>query len=168
MTTLGIISDTHGQIGPTKRARELFDEQGVSIVIHCGDIGSTEIVRIFAGVEAHFVYGNTDGENDAFRRAAEETDNTLHGWYGSLECCDKQIFFLHGHQSGRFDAELHSEQWDMICFGHTHCPTLQQFGRTLLVNPGALHRVSVPQVAVVRLPELDVRSFSLDGCLRSR
>jgi putative phosphoesterase len=166
MTLFGIISDTHGQVEATKNVRKLFDEQGVSLVIHCGDIGGEKIVRIFEGVETHFVYGNMDGENNSFRRAAEETDNTFHGWIGTLECCGKKICFMHGHQNERFETALRSGQWDLLCVGHTHVPMLQLFGKTLLLNPGALHRVAVPQVAVVRLPELDVRHFDVrrTGC----
>ncbi len=164
MTLLGIISDTHGQLSTTLQARKLFEEQGVSVVIHCGDIGGEEIVRAFEGIETHFVYGNSDGENELLRQAAEETGNTFHGWYGSLERDGIRVFFLHGHQSERFEAELCSECWNLICVGHTHFPTLQQFGETVLLNPGALYRVPVPRVAVVRLPELEVESFTLDDC----
>jgi len=162
MTILGIISDTHGQLEPTKRARKIFEEQGVSIVIHCGDIGSEEVVRAFEGIETHFVYGNMDGENDALRRAATETGNTLHGWQGAFERCGRKICFMHGHQSERFEVELCSEHWDLLCIGHTHFPLLQQFGETTLLNPGALHRVPIPRVAIVRLPELEVQNFALD------
>ena len=163
MTQLGIISDTHGQIETTKKARQIFDDQGVSVVIHCGDIGGVEIVRIFEGIETHFVYGNMDGEDESLRRAIEETGNTFHDWLGKIERCGKKICFMHGHQNETFEAALCSERWDIICVGHTHFPGLHQFGGTMVLNPGALYRVPVPQVAVVQLPELDVRRFSLDG-----
>ena len=166
MTLLGIISDTHGQLEVTKKARRLFEEQGVSVVIHCGDIGGEAIVRAFEGIETHFVFGNIDSGDDALRQAAEETGNTFHGWRGEIERANKKICFMHGHQSEHFEAELCSERWDLLCIGHTHFPSLQRFGETLLLNPGSLHQVPVPHVAVVRLPELEVRNFALDEVQR--
>lgn len=160
---MGVLSDTHGELFETRRAVRLFREQGVSTIIHCGDIGGVEIVRAFEGIPTHFIYGNMDGENVSLRRTAEETGNTMHGWFGNIELEGKRIFFLHGHQNVRFNEALDSGQWDLICYGHTHYPSLELVGSTLVLNPGAFQRVATPRVAVVRLPELSVESFAVDS-----
>ena len=34
---IGIISDTHDNVAAIERATVIFDEEGVEVVIHCGD-----------------------------------------------------------------------------------------------------------------------------------
>lgn len=162
MKKLGVLSDTHGNLADTLRAVALFRDRGVSTIVHCGDIGGEGIVRAFEGIETHFVYGNMDGENERLRRAAEETGNTLHGWFGSIELEGRRIAFLHGHRGDRFEQEAGSGNWDLLCYGHTHFPALQQRGGTLLLNPGAFQRVAVPRIAVVLLPELTVEGLTVE------
>jgi len=161
MTKLGIISDTHGLLNETVLAVKLFRKSGVQVVIHCGDIGSSAVVKAFQGLETHFVFGNVDGNSETLRLAIEETGNHCHGWFGSLEQSGKRIAFLHGHQSERFDQELKGGNWDLLCYGHTHIAALQMQGSTLLLNPGAFERVFRPTIATVTLPDLTVERFDL-------
>jgi putative phosphoesterase len=161
MTKLGVLSDTHGEQTGTMEAVRLFREQGVSVIIHCGDIGNEEVIEAFRGIETHFVFGNTDGEAEYLREAARRTGNRLHGWFGSLEFSGKRIFFLHGHQAVRLEEELESGNWDLVCYGHTHIPSLQLYGETLLLNPGAFKRVAAQTVAVVTFPDMNVERFDI-------
>ncbi|GHT46984.1 phosphodiesterase [Planctomycetales bacterium] len=158
---LGIISDTHGLIAETRLAVQLFREQSVDTIIHCGDIGSESVVKAFKGIETHFVFGNCDGESDLLRCAARSTGNKLHDWFGTIEKDGKNIAFLHGHQTARFEEEIAGGHWDLICYGHTHSASLQQYGNTLILNPGAFKRVFRPTVAIVTLPELTVEQFDV-------
>ena len=161
ITKLGIISDTHGRQNETVRAVQLFREQNVQTVIHCGDIGNDALVRTFRQLETHFVLGNMDGDPETLRRTIEETGNHFHGWFGSIERSGKRIAFMHGHESDKFERELESGNWDLLCYGHTYVTNLQMHGSTLLLNPGAFIRVPRPGVAVVTLPELNVEQFDV-------
>jgi putative phosphoesterase len=161
ISKLGVLSDTHGLLNETMCAVQLFREHNVQTIIHCGDIGSSAIIKAFQGIETHFVLGNMDGENESLRLAAEETGNRLHGWFGSIEQSGKQIAFLHGHQSLKLEQELASGNWDLLCFGHTHVASLQIHGSTLLLNPGAFKRVFRPAIAIVTLPGLTIERFDI-------
>ena len=161
MSKLGIISDTHGLLNETMRAVQLFRNHCVQAVIHCGDIGGVEVVKAFQGLETHFVLGNMDSNSKALRTVAEETGNRIHGWFGSIELSDKRIAFLHGHQTEKFEQELESGNWDVICFGHTHVASLAMHGSTMLLNPGAFKRVFRPSVAIITLPDLNVLRFDI-------
>ena len=160
ISKLGVISDTHGLLDETVRAVRLFQEHGVQMVIHCGDIGSSAVVKAFQGIETHFALGNMDDESETLRLAAEETGNRLHGWFGSIELSGKRIAFSHGHLP-QFEEELESGNWDLLCFGHTHVASLQVHGSTLLLNPGAFARVFRPTIAIVTLPEMTVERFDV-------
>lgn len=56
---IGVLSDTHGEIGIVERASRILREQGISLSIHCGDIGD-DVVPLLEGLTTHFVYGNVD------------------------------------------------------------------------------------------------------------
>ena len=161
MSKLGIISDTHGLVNETVLAVQLFREHSVLAAIHCGDVGGSAVVRVFQGLETHFVLGNMDSDSESLRSAAEATGNQLHDYFGSIERCGKRIAFLHGHQSSKFEKELKSGNWDLLCYGHTHVAALQMHGSTLLLNPGAFHRVFRPTVAIVTLPDMNVEQFDI-------
>lgn len=160
---LGIISDTHGRLAATQDAVKILREQDVTEVIHCGDIGSAGVVACFDGLSAHFVLGNVDREEDHTTVAIRTAGHSFHGRFGSLEREYIRIAFLHGDDSRRFDREIAAETWDLICHGHTHVAERRTVGRTLILNPGAVHRASPPSVATVDLPSLEVRFFELRG-----
>ena len=161
MSKLGIISDTHGRLNETVRAVQLFREQDVQTIIHCGDIGESAVVKAFQGTATHFVLGNMDNDGELLRLAVEETGNHFYGWFGSIELSGRRIAFLHGHDAKKLEQELESSNWDLLCYGHTHVASVQTYGSTLLLNPGAFTKVSRPTVAVVALPDLTVERFEL-------
>jgi len=161
MEKLGIISDTHGLVNETVLAVALFREHHVQTILHCGDIGGNGVVRAFQEIETHFVLGNMDSENEDLRRTIVESGNHLHGWFGSINRGGKRIAFLHGHQSEKFEHELETGNWDLICYGHTHVAALQMHRTTMLLNPGAFKRVFRPTIAIVTLPELTVERFDV-------
>jgi len=161
MSKLGIISDTHGCLKETVRAVQLFRERNVQTVIHCGDIGGSAVVRAFQRITTHFVLGNMDNDAETLRLVIDETGNHFHGCFGSIEQDGKRIAFLHGHETERFEQELASGNWDLLCYGHTHAADMQMRGATLLLNPGAFTRVSQPTITIVTLPELTALSLNV-------
>ena len=158
---IGVLSDTHGDVKLTEAALEVFREHGVSQILHCGDIGTPEVVRLFGGIPAAFVFGNCDPKTETLRKAIHAIGQTCCDWFGELECDGKRIFFLHGHQWERFETEIHSGRWDLVCFGHTHHAELRSLGNTLILNPGAIYRTPSPSVALVDLESMNVMTVSL-------
>ncbi len=153
---LGIVSDTHGHVEHTRPGIRMLESLGVEAVIHCGDIGSAEIVSMFNPWPTHFVLGNVDFDAEALRRAIQAAGQTYHDRFGSLDLAGRQIAFLHSDDGRRFEETIDGQQYDLVCYGHTHVARQEQRGRTLVLNPGALHRATPHSLAVVRLPELQV------------
>ena len=162
---IGVLSDTHGDVKQTEAVLEVFRTQGVSQILHCGDIGTPEIIRLFDEIPTAFVFGNCDPKTETLRKAIHSIGQTCCDWFGGLELGGKRIFFLHGHQWDRFQTEIHSGQWDLICFGHTHHAELRMVGDTLILNPGAIYRTSSPSIAIVDLESMNVTSISLKKSL---
>src|SRR5438067_2299698 len=69
---LGIVSDTHGHVEHTRQAVRMLESLEVHEVIHCGDIGSSDIVPLFAAWPTHFVLGNVDYDEPPLREAIDE------------------------------------------------------------------------------------------------
>ena len=158
---LGVISDTHGHVEFTRLAVRMLSSCDVEVVIHCGDIGSAEIVQMLAPWPTHFVLGNCDLPSRPLEEAIAAANQHFHGRFGELELDGRKIAFLHGDDSARFQQTVESERFDLVCYGHTHVAEQHHSGRTLVLNPGALYRAQPHSLAIVRLPELEVTHINL-------
>ena len=159
---IGVLSHTHGDVKQTLSALEMFRQQEVSQILHCGDMGTPEVVRLFVDLPTAFVFGNCDPKTETLRKAIRSVKQTCCDWFGELELHGKRIFFLHGHQWERFENEIYSGQWDLICYGHTHHAELRRVANTLILNPGAIYRTPAPSVAVVNLESMNVMTIPLE------
>jgi uncharacterized protein len=151
---IGVMSDTHGDIWAARDAVRVFEDHRVHLVLHCGDVGPG-VMHELRGMASHFVRGNTDSEEGLKREVLGETQS-FHGHLGELEFAGRKIALLHGDDGRLLEDLIASQKWDLVCYGHTHKATWYFNGRTLVLNPGALHRTSAPSVAVVKVPEMRV------------
>lgn len=151
---VGIVSDTHGNVGLTRPAVRMFESLNVEHVIHCGDIGSAEVVELFAPWPTDFVFGNCDTDPKPLQTAIELAGQTCHGEFGDFELEGIRIAIVHSHQPSRFAAAVGSGRYQVVCYGHTHVALIERRGETLVINPGAVYRATRHTVAVLELPEL--------------
>ena len=156
---IGILSDTHGNMQAMEAAIHVFDKFDVKKVIHCGDIGTGEIVDSLAEYETHFVLGNCD--RPAMQQVIELSGNVCHGRFGEVDWDDVLIAFLHGDNEPQLRKVFASGEYNLICCGHTHIHDLEKSNGTLKLNPGALSRTHQPSVAIVKLPELEIIRVAL-------
>jgi putative phosphoesterase len=148
---IGIVSDTHSRHVIVATALDLLRERDVNVVLHCGDIEDEATVRLFRGLEAHFVFGNCDRDQDELARVMAETGATSHGTYGTLELAGRRIAWTHGDDRDLLRDLERAECFDFLFYGHTHQAEQHRSGPTLVVNPGALHRAR-PKTFVVLDP----------------
>ena len=132
---IGVLSDTHGEVGAAQQAIRILHEQHVGLAIHCGDVGA-EVVPLLKGLPTHFVPGNMD-DPERLREAITEPEHTLHEQLGTLEIEGRRVAFLHGDDVKLLRHTIHSGHWDLVCHGHTHAFSSGFEGRTLVLNPGA-------------------------------
>jgi len=151
---IGVVSDTHGHTGYTREAISVLESLPINLVLHCGDIGSTAIVPLFAKWPTHFVFGNVDHDGDELQAAIEAAGQTCHRRFGTLDVAGVKIAFLHSDDSRLFDETIRGGQYDLVCYGHTHDAEQHKAGKTLVLNPGALYRASPHTIATVELPSL--------------
>jgi putative phosphoesterase len=153
---IGVVSDTHGQVDSTRQAVRMLESCSVEQVLHCGDIGSPEVVPLFAAWPTHFVFGNVDWPQAPLRDAIAVAGQTCHGAFGSLELGGIKIAFLHGDDERLLQETIQSGQWQLVCHGHTHKVREQRIGATFVLNPGALYRARPHSLALVALPSLEI------------
>ncbi len=158
---IGIVSDTHGHIPFTENCVDILKSNEVERVIHCGDIGSPEVIPLFSELPAHFVFGNVDYDHAELRETIEDAGLTCHDEFGSVEWAGRKIAFLHSHDHQRFQETVADSNWDLVCYGHTHQAKQQYVGNTLVLNPGAVFRANPRSIAIVDLRNLEVASKTL-------
>lgn len=122
-----ILSDTHDNLKNFNRAINWLNEQKIGIALHCGDICNQETINEaqnnFDG-KIYFVRGNGDFN---LEKISEKQEIMLDG---------KKIFFNHYPDIAKKAAK--SGKYDLIFYGHTHKPWLEEIGNCKLVNPGEI------------------------------
>lgn len=158
---VAVVSDTHGHTSNTLRAVRMLEQFEIDAVLHCGDIGSPQVVELFAAWPTHFVFGNVDSQWSELRAAIHEAGQTCHEEFGELEWAGLRVAFLHGHDQRRLRQAAQSGEWDVVCYGHTHVAEDHYEGDTLVLNPGALYRATPHSLALVELPERKVTRLTV-------
>jgi uncharacterized protein len=122
MTTIGVISDTHGLLRP--EAVEAL--RGVSQILHAGDVGSAEVLeelRAIAPVTA--VRGNVDREGWAKRLRQSEL----------VEVGGVSVYML--HILDELDLKPEAAGFRVVVHGHSHVPKSEVKNGVLYFNPGS-------------------------------
>lgn len=152
---IGVISDTHGAVENTQRAVRMLESLEVEALLHCGDIGTPEVVELLKAWPAYYVLGNCDYNHAELSAAIGANEQIFCGEFGDLELAGVRIALAHGHDSRRLQAAVTSGDYALVCTGHTHQKRCEQVGDTLVLNPGALYRANPHTIAVVELPSLE-------------
>ena len=130
MQRILIVSDTHKRLGNLYEALE--KEGSVDAMIHLGDLeGDEDIVNEMIPGPVYMVPGN----NDYYSQAPRELEIQLAG---------KNVLLTHGHyyyvslDLQTIRQEGIARGMDIVMFGHTHRPMLEEDEDLILLNPGSL------------------------------
>ena len=161
---IGIVSDSHGAAGVLRRALSILTEHEVQVVVHCGDIGSSECITALSetNVPAYAVAGNMDrnprkmqiqADND---RVRFNTDTVLVPLDGG-----KYLAATHGNNPHIMAGLLKDARVNYICHGHTHRTRNEKIGTTRIINPGALIHAHPPTAAILDTDADTVEYFAV-------
>lgn len=161
---LGILSDSHGRVTPVRQALQLLDRAGAEALVHCGDVGSLDVLDELADRQCWFVWGNTDEPSPSWRAHVQALGLPWPVGPVELTLDGKRIGIYHGHERG-FHEAIRQARYDYLLHGHTHQYDDYRQGRMRVINPGALHRASVRTVALLDPVTDEVQFLELDkGC----
>ena len=142
---IGVISDTHDDIENTEKAIKIFNLMKVDHVFHAGDYVYPGMISLFKElnkeIKLYGVRGNNDGELMGITRQFAEIENALFlNEFGKLLISSTKIGIYHGTNSDLSTSLVESQLFDILILGHTHVKRIENIGKTLVLNPGALNR----------------------------
>ncbi|OGY43553.1 MAG: hypothetical protein A3B89_03570 [Candidatus Buchananbacteria bacterium RIFCSPHIGHO2_02_FULL_40_13] len=147
---IAIISDSHDNIVNTEKFLAWANENEIAIIIHCGDVSAPSMIKkvmvpMFSG-PIHLVHGNVSDRKLLKKICAEFKNVTLHGDEGEIEIGrdiplqaggeKMKIAFCHFPERAKKLAQ--SGQYNLVFYGHTHKPWIENINKTILANPGTL------------------------------
>jgi putative phosphoesterase len=147
---VGILSDTHGRNDAMSIGIKLLRDSGAELFLHCGDIGGQPCIDLLAGLNASFVWGNTDWDRKSLSGYAQSIGVNCMGVTGEIELGDdRRLVMTHGDDARLKRQLLDAQRYDYFLQGHTHVRLDERVGRTRVINPGALHRAAEKTVALL-------------------
>lgn len=129
---VGILSDSHDNLSAIGKAVSVFNDAGVGLVIHAGDLIAPFVSEPLKYLKMDFVavYGNNDGERFGLHTAF---GGRIHRPPHQIEVVGRRILIL--HEPDNLDALAASGKFDGIIYGHTHQVDVRK-RPTQVINPG--------------------------------
>ena len=130
MQKIMVVSHTHGHHENFRKA--LRTEGNIDLLIHLGDSeGEEDYIAALTDCETVIVAGNCD----YFSRLDKEM---------MLQLGSKKAFITHGHYysvslgTEVIIDEAVSREADIVMFGHTHKPVVEEEDGIMVINPGSI------------------------------
>lgn len=188
---IGLISDVHATVAPLREALDLFEAEGVEIILCAGDVAGygkqlEETVRVLIDSRCRVIMGNHDLW--WLERSSDNPQGLVAEYLSNLsaviefKAAGKIIYMVHASPPDSFmdgiklldeNALLIQQQkhsWacsfrdfpcDVLIVGHTHQVFAEQLGNVLVVNPGST--LFNHTCAILNLPEMTVQFLPLSG-----
>lgn len=159
MLTIGVLSDTHGDLHPG--VLPLFRRESVELILHAGDVGRYAIIDQLRGLApVHAVCGNIDVSGRVALLPGES----------ELDLESVRLYMTHvGDKPQAWLRRLPQPLPGVAICGHSHAPLLELHEGVLFLNPGSAgtrRRFSLPLcAAILRLDKGAARAelVYLDG-----
>ena len=139
---VGVLSDSHDDIGSLERAIEILQRTGVDEIIHLGDLVSPFSLKpiINSGIPFRLLRGNNDAESLVTIMTLENNAK----YYPSpaeIELGERKALIFHGFGSKdltKFIAvqAASSGKYEFVLYGHTHELHIEEVDSSIIINPG--------------------------------
>jgi putative phosphoesterase len=160
---VGILSDTHGKAGMAAKAVETLLQHKAEYLVHCGDVGGTDVLDALACRPAMFVFGNNDYDRTELATYAKTIGIACGGTHGKLSLANTLAVITHGDDFTLINKLILQQQIDYLFMGHTHEKMHQHKGKIHVINPGALYRAAVKSVAILDTETDLVKFITING-----
>jgi hypothetical protein len=135
---LALISDTHNHFDHVQRAVEYLHATHIDIVLHAGDVTSSQTLELFTEFNVWIAQGNMDNEKDLAGLSTTLFGEGRFAPMHDLEFNGCKVALLHGHDRQLLDGLIYAKHYDYVIRGHTHAPGDRCVQTTRVLNPGAV------------------------------
>lgn len=140
---IAVISDTHDNLATLDKFIAFSKKNGISIIIHCGDVQSKETLDRLAGgtkADLSLSLGNADDVSNLLKAAKNLPDRVrIFKGFGEMNIAGLKIGFCHLKDIARENCQ--KNKFDFVFYGHSHKPWKELINGCVLVNPGNLSGV---------------------------
>jgi len=135
---IGIISDTHDNSINLEAALGILQAEGVTKILHCGDVCGPDMIRALVGFEVWVSQGNMDRQVGLAQAVKETLGRGRLAWLHKPTLNGYSVALIHGDNEEALRDLISSGRYAYVCHGHTHRRRDDTIGRTRVINPGAL------------------------------
>lgn len=137
---IAIAADSHDNLATIKKFADFCNKSNTAIVIHCGDICGKEVLESFLRQFFGKIYislGNADFKDQLLKIQAKNQNRVfIFEKSGNISAGGLKMSFCHFEKDARRIASLKKD--DLVFFGHTHKPHIEEKEKVVFANPGNL------------------------------
>jgi len=163
---VGLVSNSNGRADAMTAAVAALRDRGADVIIHCGDVGSRQVLDEMAKVDAGFVWGDRDKDRMGLLRHARQVNVVCFGVLGELDFDGKRAVLVHGDDRKLVQRLLDEQQYDYLLCGHDPAGEDRKVGRTRVINPGELQGGPSKNCAIISTTTDEVKFLKLDPAPR--
>ena len=160
---IGVISDTHDNLMSMQQALDIFKQQAVDLIVHCGDWVAPFAVEYFSqnsgDIPVMGVIGNNIGDTrQVAKRNPLLAKPILFAERHVLEVDienGRKIACCHGHDRPTLEALISCKKYQAIFTGHTHKVRNEVIDGVLVLNPGTTCHASEGKI----IPEATIAIY---------
>ena len=157
---IGVVSDTHNRVDHVKEIVNIFNELGVELVIHTGDITSSKTLQCFHKLKCPLkgVFGNNDLEETGLEKICSKNNFDFKLPPHIISLKNKKIAIFH-EPDLIYSLLEEQENIDLILHGHTHRYRNEDIEGIKYFNPGecAGSIKGKNSIGVVNLENLEIK-----------
>jgi putative phosphoesterase len=136
---IGVISDSHNHLTNLQAALAVFRQEGISLLVHCGDMTTAETAAAMGEFRVIHSCGNGDYASGEIRQALlQQNPQSFSGLVYTGEVDGVPFAVTHGHLGGKIHELVHSGLYRYVFYGHSHRRHDEASGSCRLINPGAV------------------------------
>jgi putative phosphoesterase len=161
---IGVISDSHNHLTNIQAAVSMFRQEGIAVLIHCGDMTTAETAAAIGEFRVIHATGNGDYASGEIRQALlRQNEQSFSELVYTGEIDGVPIAVTHGHLNGKVQELTHSGLYRYVFYGHSHRRRDESVGTCRVINPGALGglKAEVRSALILDLHSGDCRFFFL-------
>ncbi len=150
-----VFSDSHGRLDNLMKAVDRNPEY--QAIFHLGDIGNdAPYLRSITPYPVYIVRGNCDYCSNLKESMVVEFGGKR------IAMCHGNRYMGYGEGTDALRYFGLQEQADIVMFGHTHVPLLEDTGEIILLNPGSISKPRQDD----RIPTYTVMEIDEDGNIK--